>query len=99
MTLNNPLEDTTLTMAIEGRIDTQTAPELEAAIKESIEGVSCLILDFAQVGYISSAGLRTVLTAQNWMYAKGGTMTIRNAGKNIVKVFKVTGFDTFLTLE
>ena len=99
MTLNNQLEDTTLTMAIEGRIDTQTAPELEAAIKESIEGVSCLILDFAQVGYISSAGLRTVLTAQNWMDAKGGTMTIQKKKKNIVKVFKVTGFDAFLTLE
>ena len=99
MTINKNLEGATLTMAIEGRVDTQTAPELEAVIKDSIEGVEQLVLDFAQVGYISSAGLRTVLAAQNWMDAKKGTMVIRNAAKVIRNVFKVTGFDTFLTLE
>jgi len=99
MTINKDLNGATLTLAIEGRIDTQTAPELEAVIKDSIEGVERLVLDFAQVGYISSAGLRTVLAAQNWMDAKKGTMVIRNAAKVILNVFKVTGFDTFLTLE
>ena len=99
MKINNQKEGTTLTMAIEGRIDTQTAPELEAAVKDSIEGIEHLVLDFAQVAYISSAGLRVVLAAQNWMDAKQGTMVIRNAAKVIVNVFKVTGFDTFLTLE
>jgi len=99
MKINNQKEGTTLTMAIEGRIDTQTAPELEAAVKDSIEGIEHLVLDFAQVAYISSAGLRVVLAAQNWMDAKQGTMVIRNAAKVIVNVFKVTGFDSFLTLE
>ena len=99
MTINKTLDGTTLTMAIEGRIDTQTAPELEAVIKDSIDGVDRLVLDFAKVIYISSAGLRTVLSAQNWMDAKKGTMVIRNAAKVILNVFKVTGFDTFLTLE
>ena len=99
MTINKTLDGATLTLAIEGRIDTQTAPELEAVIKDSIDGVEHLVLDFAQVGYISSAGLRTVLAAQNWMDAKKGTMVIRNAAKVILNVFKVTGFDTFLTLE
>ena len=99
MTINKILDGTELTMAIEGRIDTQTAPELEAAIKASIEGVDRLVLDFAKVAYISSAGLRVVLAAQNWMDAKKGTMVIRNAAKVILNVFKVTGFDTFLTLE
>ena len=99
MTINKNLEGTELTMAIEGRIDTQTAPELEAAIKASIEGVDRLVLDFAKVAYISSAGLRVVLAAQNWMDARKGSMVIRNAAKVIVNVFKVTGFDTFLTLE
>ena len=99
MTINKILDGTELTMAIEGRIDTQTAPELEAAIKASIEGVDRLVLDFAKVAYISSAGLRVVLAAQNWMDAKKGSMVIRNAAKVIVNVFKVTGFDTFLTLE
>ena len=99
MTMNNQLDGTSLTIAIEGRIDTQTAPLLEENIKNSIDGVTSLVLDFSQVGYISSAGLRAVLAAQNWMDAKGGSMVIRGAAKNIVGVFKVTGFDTFLTLE
>ena len=99
MTMNNQLDGTSLTIAIEGRVDTQTAPQLEENIKNSIEGVTDLVLDFTQVGYISSAGLRAVLAAQNWMDAKGGSMVIRGAAKNIVGVFKVTGFDTFLTME
>ena len=99
MTINKILENDTLTVAIEGRIDTQTAPELEEALKESVDGVTHLVLDFTQVAYISSAGLRTVLTAQNWMDAKKGTMVIKNAAKVILNVFKVTGFDSFLTLE
>ena len=99
MTINKTLDGTTLTMAIEGRVDTQTAPELEAVIKDSIDGVDHLVLDFAKVMYISSAGLRTILSAQNWMDAKKGTMVIRNVAKVILNVFKVTGFDTFLTLE
>ena len=99
MTINKTLDGTTLTMAIEGRIDTQTAPELEAVIKDSIDGADRLVLDFAKVNYISSAGLRAVLSAQNWMDAKKGAMVIRNAAKVILNVFKVTGFDTFLTLE
>lgn len=99
MTIQNHQEGTELTMAIEGRIDTQTAPDLQEAIESSIEGVTDLVLDFTGVGYISSAGLRVVLLAQNWMDAKNGTMIIRGAGKNIVSIFKVTGFDNFLTLE
>ena len=99
MTMNNQLDGTSLTIAIEGRIDTQTAPQLEENIKNSIDGVTSLVLDFTQVGYISSAGLRAVLAAQNWMDAKGGAMVIRGAAKHTVGGFKVTGFDTYLTLE
>ena len=99
MTINNQLEGTTLTMAIEGRIDTQTAPELQKAVDASIGDVKDLILDFSKVLYVSSAGLRVILTAQNAMDQKSGSMVIRNAAKNIVDVFKVTGFDTFLNLE
>ena len=99
MTINKELDNTTLNVHIEGRIDTQTAPELEKSLKESIEDVTDLILDFTDVGYISSAGLRVIVTAQNWMDQKNGTMVIRNAVKNVQNIFKVTGFDTFLTLE
>ena len=99
MTINIKREDTTLTMEIEGRIDTQTAPDLQEAVDASLEGVSLLVLDFTKVFYISSAGLRVIASAQNYMDEKGGEMIIRGANKNIVGLFKVTGFDTFLTLE
>ena len=99
MTINMQREDTTLMMEIEGRIDTQTSPDLQEVVETSLEGVDLLVLDFKKVIYISSAGLRTVLDAQNRMDEKGGEMIIRNANKNIVGIFKVTGFDTFLTLK
>ena len=99
MTINNQFENSTLTMMIEGRIDTQTAPDLLKAVEDSIGNVSDLVLDFTNVSYISSAGLRSVLKAQNYMDEKGGTMVIRGAAKNIKNIFNVTGFDSFLTLE
>ena len=99
MTVNTKREDTTLTMEIEGRIDTQTAPDLEEVVNASLEDVALLVLDFTKVIYISSAGLRVVAAAQNLMDEKGGEMVIRGANKNIRGLFKVTGFDTFLTLE
>ena len=99
MTITNQLEGTTLTLNVEGRIDTQTAPELGKAIDEIPEEATSLILDFTNVFYLSSAGLRVVLTAQNKMNAKNGSMVIRGAAKRIKDVFKVTGFDMFLTLE
>ena len=99
MTINTKREDTTLTLEIEGRIDTQTAPEMQEAVDTSLEGVTLLVLDLTKVFYISSAGLRVVAAAQNYMDEKGGEMIIRGADKNIVNLIKVTGFDTFLTLE
>ena len=98
MTITNQQEGTTLTMTIEGRIDTQTSPEFGKAIESMPDEITSLVLDFTDVFYLSSAGLRAVLTAQNKMNAKNGEMVIRGAGKNIVSVFKVTGFDTFLNL-
>lgn len=99
MTINTSKEGGALRMAIEGRVDTQTSPELNKAINEIPEDVTDLVLDFTDLGYISSAGLRVVLAAQNLMDARKGTMLIKGAAKNIVDIFKVTGFDTFLTLE
>ena len=99
MEITKTTDGSKLTVAITGRIDTQTAPQLEASLKESVENVTDLVLDFAEVVYISSAGLRTVVTAQNWMDQKKGTMVIKNVGKNIMSIFKVTGFDSFLTIE
>lgn len=99
MTIEQKRDGQSLTMAVKGRIDTLTAPELKTQIEGALDGVMDLVLDFAGVDYISSAGLRTLMTAQNWMDARGGSMVIRNASGNIVGIFKVTGLDSFLTLE
>lgn len=88
----------TLNIALEGRLDTTTAPQLEAVLRSSIDGVTALNLDFAQLEYISSAGLRVLLSAQKVM-KKQGTMVIRNVNATIMEVFEVTGFSDILTLE
>lgn len=99
MTIEQKRDGQSLTMAVKGRIDTLTAPELKTQIEGALDGVMDLVLDFAEVDYISSAGLRTLMTAQNLMDARGGSMVIRNASGNIVGIFKVTGLDSFLALE
>ena len=87
-----------LVLALEGRLDTVTAPELEAALKDALEGVEELIFDFEKLDYISSAGLRVLLVAQKTMSQQGG-MKIRNVNEIIREVFDVTGFSDFLTIE
>lgn len=87
-----------LVLALEGRLDTVTAPELEAALKDALEGVEELILDFEKLDYISSAGLRVLLVAQKTM-SQQGSMKIRNVNEIIREVFDVTGFSDFLTIE
>ena len=87
-----------LVLALEGRLDTVTAPELEAALKDALEGVEELILDFENLDYTSSAGLRVLLVAQKTM-SQQGSMKIRNVNEIIREVFDVTGFSDFLTIE
>ncbi|MBQ3552160.1 MAG: STAS domain-containing protein [Clostridia bacterium] len=82
----------------EGRIDTNTAPLLETEIKENINGIQILVLDFDTVTYISSAGLRVLLAAQKIM-SKQGKMVIRNANETVGEVFEITGFTDILTIE
>lgn len=91
-------ENEKLTIAVEGRLDTTTAPELEASIKESIDGVSALVMDFANLEYISSAGLRVLLSAQKIMN-KQGSMVVTNVNDDINEIFDVTGFSDLLTIE
>jgi len=90
--------DSTLIVGLEGRIDTTTAPELEAGLGASFEEITNLVLDFAKVSYISSAGLRVLLVAQKTM-AKQGQMSIRNVSEEIMDIFDVTGFSDILTIE
>ena len=90
--------DEELTVEVSGRLDTVTAPTLESELKASVDGVSTLIFDFAGLDYISSAGLRVLLSTQKIMN-KQGRMIIRNANDSIMEIFDVTGFVDLLTIE
>lgn len=98
MTINKTLNGTELTIALEGRLDTTTSPELEAALKESLDGVTALTLDFSRLEYISSAGLRVLLSTQKTMN-KQGSMKLTHVGEVIQEIFEVTGFTDILTIE
>ncbi len=89
---------TNLEIALEGRLDTTTAPELEQELKQSLNGVENLTFDFSKVEYISSAGLRVLLFAQK-MICGGGSMKITHANEIVMEVFEVTGFTDILTIE
>ena len=98
MTINKQQNGTALTIAVEGRLDTTTAPELEAEIKKSLEGVTELTMDLEKLEYISSAGLRVLLSAQKVMN-KQGSMKLIHVSDMVMEVFEVTGFTDILTIE
>ena len=98
MDIKKQKDGTKLTVAISGRIDTATAPEAEAFINENLDGVQNLILDFKEVNYVSSAGLRVLLSLYKKMAAKDG-MKLINVNEAVRDVFEVTGFDEILTFE
>ena len=90
--------ENTLTVSLEGRLDTSTAPALEKTLAGSLDGVSELVLDFSGLEYISSAGLRVLLSAQKTMN-KQGSMKLKNVNETIAEIFEVTGFSDILTVE
>ena len=87
-----------LTFKVKGRLDTNSAPELEKEITESIIGITKLIIDFAELQYISSAGLRVLLATQKTMN-KQGTMVLKNVSDTIMEILEVTCFSEILTIE
>ena len=87
-----------LTVALTGRLDTTTAPELEKELKRSLDGVTVLTIDMTALEYISSAGLRVLLSAQKTM-AKQGDMKVTHVNETIMEIFEVTGFSDILTIE
>ena len=87
-----------LTVELSGRLDTNTAPELEAALKTALEGVEELTFDFEKLDYISSAGLRVLLATQKTMNRQG-SMKVKNVNEIITEIFEVTGFSDILTIE
>lgn len=98
MTITKKQTASSLEIALEGRLDTTTAPELEKELKESLNGMSELTLDFEKLDYISSAGLRVLLSAQKQM-SRQGSMKLVHVGEIVMEVFEVTGFSDILTIE
>jgi len=98
MTITRKMEGDKLELALEGRLDTTTAPELEKEIADSIADVKDLTLDLEKLVYISSAGLRVLLSAQKRMNQQG-SMVICNVSEEIMEIFEVTGFSDILTIR
>ncbi|MFI3176305.1 MAG: STAS domain-containing protein [Eubacteriales bacterium] len=98
MNITKDSQGNQLTLALEGRLDTITAASLEAEVKTSLDGVTKLIFDLTELAYISSAGLRVLLSAQKQMN-KQGSMVITGANESIIEIFEVTGFIDILTVE
>ena len=98
MTINANMNGTTLEIALEGRLDTMTAPELEAELQKDMSGAESLVMDFSKLDYISSAGLRVLLSAHKIMSPKGG-MKVTHVNEIVQEVFEVTGFADILTIE
>lgn len=98
MIIQKTVSGTTLTVALEGRLDTTTAPKLEEELRGSVAGVSRLVFDLAKLEYVSSAGLRVLLAMQKLMNRQGA-MLLRNVNEAVMEVFEVTGFSDILRIE
>ena len=98
MTINKNKEGTKLTIALEGRLDTTTTPQLEAELRTCVNGIETLVFDLKDLDYISSAGLRVLLSAQKVMNRQG-EMTIMNVKPEIMDIFDVTGFVDILNIQ
>ena len=98
LNINKKTEDKTLTVALEGRLDTTTAPQLETELKSELADITSLVLDFEKLEYISSAGLRVLLSAQKVMN-KQGDMKLIHVNDVINEIFEVTGFSDILNIE
>ena len=99
MNITKTAEGEKLTVALEGRLDTLTAPELEESLSSALEGVKELVLDLSGLEYLSSAGLRVVLSTFKTVSAAEGKMTICNANEMVSKVFELTGFGNIIAIE
>ncbi len=97
MTIDKTLDNGKLTLAVSGRLDTNTSPELEAEAKT--DGVREVVFDFSSLEYISSAGLRVLMGVQKAMMACGGKMTVSHPNAMVRGVFEITGLDSVFTLE
>ena len=98
MNIQKTVSGTTLTVALEGRLDTTTAPKLEEELRSSVDGITRLVFDVEKLEYVSSAGLRVLLAMQKLMNRQGA-MLLRNVNEAVMEVFEVTGFSDILSIE
>jgi len=98
MNTSKTQENGRITIEIEGRLDTTTAPQLEAELVPAFAEAGDIMLDFAKLEYVSSAGLRVLLIGQKAAKAKGASMTVSNVSEDIMEVLEMTGFDEMLTI-
>ncbi len=98
LSIRSNLSGNTLNIALEGNIDIKTSSDLEAEINSKIDQVTEINFDFAKLEFLTSAGLRVLLAAQQEMEDKGGTMTLKNVNDEIMDVFNLTGFVDVLTI-
>jgi anti-sigma B factor antagonist len=98
LNITKKIENETAVFELEGRLDTVTSPDLENELRAAMESVRTLILDFEKLSYISSAGLRVLLSAQKIMNGKG-EMKVLHVNNTIMEIFEVTGFTEVLTIE
>lgn len=99
MEIKKSKENQTLNIKLLGRLDTNTAPELDENIKGDLDSVTEIIIDLKDLDYISSAGLRTILVIHKAMNAKSGKLVIKNVKDEVMEVFDMTGFSSFLSIE
>ena len=98
MTIEKKINNDVVTLIVSGRLDTQTAPELEAELDSTLAGLKELTFDMTNLEYVSSAGLRVILKAQKAMNAQG-SMKLTGVNDSIMEVFDITGFLDILTIE
>lgn len=98
MTIEKTINGTAAVLKIAGMLDTETAPELEKIFDADLTGINDLVLDFEELEYVSSAGLRVILKVQKLMNAVG-KMTICHVNESIMEIFEITGFDSILSIE
>ena len=98
MTINKTQNSDKTTFALSGRLDTTTAPQLQETLIPEFDAAKQVELDFAELSYVSSAGLRVLLMGQKTAKAKGGAMTLSHVSPEIMEVFEMTGFADMLTI-
>ena len=99
MTVTEEYAEDKLVLSIEGRIETNTAPEFQSAVLGAFQKCSNVVLNFEEVSYISSAGLRGLLIGQKTAQSKGGSMVLTNVNDTVMEVLKMTGFRNILTIQ